>query len=323
MHAIARAPAAMLIALACCACAAAAQPYPTRPVRLVVPFAPGSTTDSLARIVANRITDPLGQQVVVDNRPGAGGNIGTEIVARAAADGHTLLMAAGSHAINPSLYRALGYDAVKDFAPITLVGEAPLIVVANPQLAANSMSEFIALAKSKPGQLSYASGGSGSPSHLAMELLKSMAAIEITHVPYKGGAPVLTALLGGEVQVTAGGMLAMLPQVRAKKLKALAVTGARRAPVAPEIPTVAESGVPRYQVTGWWGLLAPAGTPAAIVARLEREVARQLQSRELRERLSNEGIEAVGGSPAQFAAYLKEDIDKWAKVVKSSGARAE
>src|SRR5688572_7995852 len=323
MRMLSRALAALLIAFAFCAGGTSAQVYPARPVRLVVPFAPGSTTDSLARLIANRITEPLGQQVVVDNRPGAGGNIGTEIVARAAADGHTLLMAAGSHAINPSLYRKLPFDAVKDFAPITLVGEAPLIVVANPQLLATSMAEFIALAKSKPGQLSYASGGSGSPSHLAMELLKSMAAIELTHVPYKGGAPVLTALLSGEVQVTAGGMLAMLPQIRAKKLKALAVTGAKRSAVAPEIPTVAESGVPRYQVTGWWGLLAPAGTPSSVVTRLEREVARQLQSRELRERLSSEGIEAIGSSPQHFAAYLNEDIAKWAKVVRLSGARAE
>ncbi len=323
MRVLSRGLAALLIACGGCAGGASAQLYPARPVRLVVPFAPGSTTDSLARLIANRITEPLGQQVVVDNRPGAGGNIGTEIVARATADGHTLLMAAGSHAINPSLYRKLPFDAVKDFAPITLVGEAPLVLVAYPQLSASSMPELIALAKSKPGQLSYASGGSGSPSHLAMELLKSMAGIELTHVPYKGGAPVLTALLSGEVQVTAGGMLALLPQIRAKKLKALAVTSAKRSPVAPEIPTVAESGVARYQVTGWWGLLAPAGTPSSVVARLEREVASQLQSRELRERLSSEGIEAIGSSPQHFAAYLNEDIAKWAKVVKLSGARAE
>lgn len=315
--------AAPLVALALSAGNAPAQSYPVRPVRLLVPFAPGSTADSLARMVAHKLAESLGQQVVVDNRPGAGGSIGAEIAARASADGHTLLMVAASHAINPSLYRKLPFDALKDFVPITLVAEAPLMIVAHARVTANSMAELVALAKSKPGQLSYASGGSGSTSHLAIELLNSMAGIQMTHVPYKGGTPVVAALLSGEVHLTAGGMLVVLGQVKANKLKALAVTGAKRSAVAPAIPTVAESGVPGYHVTGWWGLLAPAGTPRPVVSRLHLEVSRHLQSRELRERLATEGIEVVGNSPEQFSAGLKDEVTKWAKVVKLSGARAE
>ncbi|MBI3067607.1 MAG: tripartite tricarboxylate transporter substrate binding protein [Betaproteobacteria bacterium] len=229
------------------------QAYPTKPIRLIVPFATGSTTDTLARVVGQKLAESWGQQVVVDNRPGAGGTLGTEIVAKASADGYTLLIAPGSHAINPSLYRKLPYDTVKDLTPVTLVASAPLLVVAHPSLAASSVKELIALAKARPGRIHYASGGSGTSSHLIMELFKSMAGIDLVHVPYKGGGTVLSAILSGEVQLTAGGMLVVMPQVKAGKLKALAVTGSRRSPAVPEVPTVAESGLPGFAASGWWG----------------------------------------------------------------------
>ena len=299
------------------------QAYPTKSVRLIVPFSTGSTTDSLARLIAQKLTESWVQQVVVDNRAGAGGNIGTDMVAKASADGYTLLVAAGSLAINPSLYGKLPYDAVKDFSPVTLVASAPLLVVAHPALAAASIRELITLAKAKPGQIHYASGGNGSPSHLIMELFKSMAGVDLVHVPYKGGGPVLNAVLSGEVQLTPGGILAMMPHVKAGKLKALAVTGSRRSPAAPEFPTVAESGLPGFAASGWWGVLAPAGTPKAIVTRLHSELARLLQAPELRDRLARDGIDTVGNSPEEFDAYIRQEIKTWAKVVKDSGARID
>lgn len=231
--------------------------------------------------------------------------------------------AASSHAINPSLYRKLPYDAVKDFAPVTLVGSAPQLLVAHAGLAAASIRELIALAKARPGQIHYASGGNGTPSHLTMELFKSMAGVDLVHVPYKGGDPVFNAVLSGEVQLTSGNIRAMMPHVKAGKLKALAVTGSSRSPAAPEVPTIAESGLPGYSVTAWWGMLAPAGTPQAIVTRLHREVARLLQAPDLRDRLAAAGIDTVGSSPKEFGAYIRQEIATWAKVVKESGARVD
>lgn len=299
------------------------QAYPTKAIRLIVPFASGSTTDTLARIIGQKLTESWGRQVVIDNRAGAGGNIGTEIVAKAAADGYTLLLAAGSHAINPSLYRKLPYDAVKDFAPVTQVGSAPQLLVAHSGLAAASIRELIALAKARPRQIHYASGGSGAPSHLAMELFKSMAGVDLVHVPYKGGTLVLNAVLSGEVQLTSGNIRSYMPHVRAGRLKALAVTGASRTPAAPEVPTIAESGLPGYSVTAWWGVLAPAGTPKAIITRLHRDVARLLQAPDLRARLAAVGITTVGNSPKEFGAFIRQEIATWAKVVKESGARID
>lgn len=300
-----------------------AQTYPTKAIRMVVPFGTGSTTDTLARILGQKLTESWGRQVVIDNRAGAGGNIGTEIVAKAAADGYTLLMAAGSHAINPSLYGKLPYDAVRDFAPVTQVGQAPQLLGANAALAANSVRELITLAAAKPGQIRYGSGGSGSPSHLAIELFKSMAGINLVHVPYKGGDPVLNALLSGEVQLYSGNIRSMMPHVKTGRLKALAVTSASRSAAVPEIPTVAESGLPGYSVTAWWGVLAPTKTPKAIVARLHRELAGQLQVAELRDRLAAVGIDTVGSRPEEFAAFIRQEIAIWAKVVKQSGARVD
>lgn len=305
------------------ASSSAAQDYPARSIRLVVPYAPGSTTDTLARLLGTKLTAALGQQVVIDNRAGAAGNIGTDIVAKAAADGYTLVVVPGSHAINPSLYAKLPFDPVKDFATVALIGSAPLLIAAHPAVAASSMRELIALAKAKPGEIRYASGGSGSPSHLSMELLKSMAGIDLAHVPYKGGGSVLTALLSAEVQLTPSGALVLLPLARAGRIRLLATTGAKRLAVLPEVATVAESGVPGYVVTGWWGMLAPAGTPKPVVQKLNTEIVRALQSVDLRERLAADGIEAAGGTPEAFAEYLRREIALWSKVVRDSGARAE
>ena len=319
--------------LGCCAAyAVAAQPayvaqragaYPAKSVRMIVPFETGSTTDTLARIVGRRLTDIWAQPVVVDNRVGAGGNVDTDIVAKAAPDGYTLLMAAGSHAINPSLYRKLPYDMLTDFSPITLVATAPQILIMNPSVQASTVKEFIALAKSRPGELNYASGGSGSPSHLTVELFKSMAGIDIVHVPYKGGGPVLTALLSGDVQLYAGNIRAMMSLARAGRLKALAVTSAKRSSAASEVPTVAESGLPGFNVTAWWGLLAPARTAKPIVDKLQREVAGMLNANELRERLAADAIDTVGSNPDQFDTFIRKELVTWAKVVKASGARVD
>jgi tripartite-type tricarboxylate transporter receptor subunit TctC len=299
------------------------QGYPTKAIRMIVPFGTGSTTDTLARIVGQKFTEAWGQPVVIDNRGGAGGNIGTEMVAKAAGDGYTLLMAAGSHAINPSLYGNLPYDAVRDFAPVTLIGSAPQLLIASAGLPANSMRELIALAAAKPGQLRYASGGNGSPSHLAMELFKNMARVDMVHVPYKGGDPVLVALLSGEMHLYFGNIRAMMPHVRAGKLKALAVTSPKRSPAVPEIPTIAESGLPGYSMMAWWGLLAPAGTPKVIVTRLQAQVARMLKEPALRDRLAVVGIDSVGSSPEKFGAYIRQEIKTWSKVVKEAGVRID
>ena len=300
-----------------------AQQYPAKAIRMIVPFGTGSTTDTLARIVGQKFTETWGQPVVIDNRGGAGGNIGTEMVARAAGDGYTLLMAAGSHAINPSLYSKLPYDAVRDFAPVTLIGSAPQLLIASMGLSANSVRELIALAAARPGQLRYASGGNGSPSHLAMELFKSMARVNMVHVPYKGGDPVLVALLSGEMHLYFGNIRAMMPQVRAGKLKALAVTSPKRSPAVLDIPTIAESGLPGYSMMAWWGLLAPAATAKAIVSQLQAEVARMLKEPALRERLAAVGIDAVGSSPEEFGAYVRQEIRTWSKVVKEAGVRID
>ena len=301
----------------------AGREYPTKAIRMVVPFGTGSTTDTLARIVGQKLTETWSEPVVIDNRAGAGGNIGTDMVAKAAGDGYTLLMAAGSHAINPALYGNLPYDAVKDFAPVTLVGSAPQLLVASAGLPANSIRELIALATARPGQIRYASGGTGSPSHLAMELFKSMARVDMVHVPYKGGDPVLVALLSGEVHLYFGNIRAMMPQVKAGKLKALGLSSPKRSPAVPEITTIAESGLPGFSMTAWWGLLAPAATPKTIVTRLQSEVARMLQEPALRERLAAVGIDTASSSPEEFGAYIRQEIKIWTKVVKDAGVRVD
>jgi len=309
---------------ACVGTVASAQGYPNRTIRLVVPFPAGGTTDILAREVAQKLTEVFGQAVVVDNRPGAAGNIGSDLVAKSAPDGYTLLMGTvGTHAINPSLYSKMPYDHVKDFAPVVLVAGVPNVLVVNPALPVNSVSDLIKLAKDKPGQINFASSGSGTSIHLSGELFKTMASVDMTHVPYKGSSPALTDLIGGQVQIMFDNLPSALPQIKGGRLRAIAVTSLKRAPVLPDIPTINESGLPGFEASSWFGVLAPAGTPAPIVARINTEVNKWLQSADAREKLLGQGAEAAGGSPEQFASHIRAESEKWAKVVKASGAKVD
>jgi tripartite-type tricarboxylate transporter receptor subunit TctC len=303
--------------------AAVAQPYPTKPVRLMVPFAPGGANDVVARIVAVRLSESLGQPVVVDNRGGAGGTIGADIVAKAPPDGHTLLIASMGLAVNAVLYPKLPYDTLKDLAPVTLVGEQPNIVVVHPAVAAKSMSELLALARAKSGQVSYGSGGIGSTSHLVTVLFLQTAKLDMLHIPYKGLGPAITDLLGGQVQLVISNVSTALPHVKAAKLRLLAVTTARRFYMFPDTPTVSESGVPGYESSGWYGMLVTGGTPPAIRAKLHRETTAVLNSAAIREQFGVQGLEPVPTTPEAFGKLLRNDIDKWAKVIKSSGAKPE
>ncbi len=297
--------------------------YPERPVKLVVPFAPGGGADLTSRLISQRLPDLLGRQVVVENRAGGASNIGSEAVARAAPDGYTLLLGSLSTAVNASLFPRLSFNVLKDFEPISLLATVPLMVVVHPSFSAQSIAELIAMAKAAPGALNYASGGLGSANHVAGELFKSMAGVQITHVPYKGGGPALSDLLGGHVGLLISTVTSTHDLVKTGRLRALATTGARRSVVAPELPTVAEAGLPGYAVEAWYGVLAPAGTPRAIVERLSGDLARILQSAEGREALRAQGAEAVGSTPEEFARYLRAEVDKWAKMVKAQGLRGE
>ena len=308
----------LLLALAA---GAAAQPYPVKPIRLVVPFPAGGIADIYGRLIGARVTEAWGQPVVVENRTGAGGNIGADFVAKAAPDGYTLVMGSiGTHAVNVSLFSRLPYDPVRDFAPIALVLEAEGLLVVQPSVSAQSVAELIALAKARP--LTFASAGMGTASHLAGELFKSMARIEMTHVPYKGNVPAITDLLAGQTALLFATMPTVLPHARAGKLRALATIGAARSAAAPELPTVAET-LPGFEVTNWVGLFAPAGTPADIVRRWNGEVARFMQSKETGARLLNEGARYIPMTPEQYGAFVRAEIAKWAPVVKASGARVD
>lgn len=310
--------------LAATAAGAAAADYPSKPIRLVVPFAPGGTTDFLARTIGQKLGTNLGVSVVVENRPGAGGNIGSDNVAKSEPDGYSLLLGTvGTHSINPSLYRKMPYDHVKDFAPITRVAVVPNLLVAHPGVPAKSVKELIALAKSKPGNLSFASSGNGSSVHLSGELFKSMAGVDLLHVPYKGSGPAITDLVGGQVNLMFDNMPSVMPHVKAGRLQPIAVTTAKRSPALPNVPTIAEAGVPGYESTAWFGLWAPAGTPPAVLSKLHAEVAKVLKSPDVVERLSSQGAEPVIDTPEQFAAYIKAETAKWAKVVKESGAQVD
>jgi len=306
------------------AAGASAQTYPNHPIRLVVPFPPGGTTDILAREVGERLTATLGQPVVIDNRAGAGGNIGADIVAKAAPDGYTLLMATvGTHAINASLYRKLPYDHIKDFAPVVLVAGVPNVLVVTPSLPVHSVAELIRLAKEKPGQLNFASSGNGTSIHLSGELFKTMAGVDMTHVPYKGSAFALTDLMAGQVQLMFDNLPSSLPHIKAGKLRAIAVTSSQRAPALPDVPTIAESGLPGFEASAWFGIVAPAGTPAAIVSRINADVNQWLRSPEAADKLLAQGAIAAGGTPEQFVAHIRAETDKWARVVKASGAKVD
>jgi len=313
---------ALLAALATLPDDAVAQAYPVRSVRIIVPLGPGGGVDTTARIVGQKLSEALGQPVVIDNRPGAGGTIATEAVARAAPDGYTLVMASPGHATTPSLYK-LSYDAVRDFAPITLLVTVTYAVVAHPSLPARSVKELLALARARPDELLWSSSQNGSAQHLALELLKMMTGVRITHVAYKGTGPAMTDLIGGRVSVSAASLVATLPHVKAGRLRALAVAGRARSQVVPELPTVAEAGVPGYAIDVWQGTMAPAGTARETLARLHAESVKILAQPETRERLLAIGHEPVGDPPEKFAPFVREEVEKWARVVSRAGIRAE
>ena len=301
-----------------------AQQYPGRPIRMIVPFPPSGSTDIMARVLAQKLTERLGQQVIVDNRGGAGGTIGMELAAKAPPDGYTLMMSTSiTHTVGVSLYSKLPYNVLTDFAPITMAASVPLLVVVNPSVPARSVKELIALAKARPGQLNYASPGNGTSGHLAAEMFKSMAGVDVVHVPYKGGGPAVMDLIGGQVQMLILSAVATLPHVKSGKLRALALTSLTRSPDLPNIPTVSESGLPGYEVVLWYGVFAPAKTPKAIVTRLNQDVVRIMQSPEIGARLASEGGRPVGNTPEQFQEIIKADVAKWAKIVKDAGIKVE
>lgn len=302
---------------------AAAQNYPSRPLRVVVPFAPGGAVDLVARSVAPRLSEALGQSIVVDNRGGAGGTIGTDIVAKARPDGHTLLVASMGVAVNAVLYPKLPYDTLKDLAPITTLGEQPNIVVLHPSVTAKSFGDLLALARAKPGQITYGSGGVGSNSHLATVLFVQMAKLELLHVPYKGLGPAVTELVGGQVQLVVSNVSTALPHVKSGRLRLLAVTSAKRFPLFPDTPTVSESGVRGYESSGWYGMWGTAGTPAAVLAMLNREMTKILDSPAVRGQFSGQGLQAIPVSARDFDKRLRAEIRKWGPVVQLSGAKPE
>jgi tripartite-type tricarboxylate transporter receptor subunit TctC len=298
--------------------AAQAQDYPSRPIRMVVPFAPGGGSDISARVLADGLSDALGQSIVVDNRPGAGSILGCDIVAKANPDGYTTLLGNISMAFNTAIYKKLPYDAIKDFAPITLATDQPNILVAHPSLPAKSFTEFLSLASSQPGKFTYGSAGSGSGTHLAMELLLMSRRLDLVHVPYKGTGPALTALLGNQISVFFSTYASALPHVKGARLRAYAVTSTKRTATLPEIPTVAESGFPGYEYSTWYGFLAPAGTPRAIVEKLNKAAVTALRSERTRERYVAQGMDPIPSTPAEYATYLKSEIAKWTKVVRAA-----
>ena len=297
--------------------------YPARPIRLIVPFAPGGSNDIMARLAGQKLSESLGTQVVVDNRAGGSGIIGTDIAAKAAPDGYTVLMMSLTFAVNPSLYSKLPYDTEKDLAPVTLVASAPLMLVVHPSIPAKSVQEFIAYAKSNPGKLNFGSGGPGTTPHLAGEMLKMMAGVRMTHVPYKGGGPALTDLVGGQIQLMLENIPSTLPHAKSGRLRALAVSGLKRSPLVPDLPTLDEAGLKGYEIVGWNGLFVPAGTPRSVVTLLYRETAKALAQSDVKERLATMGAEPVGSSPEEFRAFVKAEIAKWAKVVKEAGLKVE
>ena len=311
------------VVLATFALGASAQQWPTRPVHVVVPYPAGGPNDIIVRLVGKRLGEALGQPVVVENRPGAGGNIGTDSVAKSAPDGYTLVsVGPGALIINPLLGK-VPYDTMRDFAPVTIMAVAPNALVAHPSFPAKTVAELIALAKQKPGAINYASGGSGSTPHLAAALFAVMAGVQLTHVPYKGTGPATADLIGGQVQIAFLGIPTVLPHIRSGKLRVLATTGKRRSPELPGVPTVDEAGVAGYELSPWYGLLAPAGTPGAVVTRLASEVIRIVRDPAMREQLSAQGAEPAGGAPEEFARTLRAETATWTKVVRDAGIRAD
>jgi tripartite-type tricarboxylate transporter receptor subunit TctC len=301
-----------------------AQSWPAKPIRLIVPSPPGDGSDLMARAVGQKLSEALGQQVVVDNRPGAGGRLGTELAVKAQADGYTLLMGnAGSNAINAALYKDLAYDLERDFVPVTQVMRAPNVLVVNPALPVGDVKDLIALYKANPGKYSYASGGNGSSAHLSAELFKTMAGVDVVHVPYKGATPALTDVIAGQVAMFMGNLPPAIGHIKSGRVKALAVTTSQRSALVPDLPTIAESGLAGYETVAWFGLFAPAGTPAEIVARLAAETAKIVQQPAIREQIASLGGEPVGNTPAEFAAIVRGDIAKWKRVVADAKVKVD
>jgi tripartite-type tricarboxylate transporter receptor subunit TctC len=297
--------------------------YPVKAVRLIVPFAPGGSNDIMARLMGQRYSEFWGQPVVIDNRPGASGIVGTEIVAKAAPDGYTVLMMSLTLAVNPSLHRKLPYDTAKDLVPVTLVASAPLLLVVHPSLPVKTVKELLAYGKANPGRLNFGSGGTGATPHLAGEMLKTMGALQMTHVPYKGGGPALADLMAGQIQLMLENVPSTLPLVKQGKLRALAVTSRTRSSLLPDVPTLDEAGLKGYEIVGWNGLFVPSGTPKAVVTTLYAATTRTLAMPETRERLAIMGAEGIGSTPEQFGAFVREEIVKWARVVKDAGLKVE
>ena len=301
-----------------------AQQYPSKPIVLVVPFAPGGTSELISRLVAQKLTERLGQQVVVENRPGAAGNIAMEQVARAAPDGYTLILGhIGTLAVNPAMFPKLPYDAIKDFAPVSLIAAVPNIVTVNPAVPAKTLKEFLDLARAKPGSINYGSAGNGSAGHLAMEYLKRIAKADMVHVPYKGTGPMLTDLLAGQTQATFTGSSPLIPHIKSGKLRALAVGSAVRIPSLPEVPTVAESGFAGFETSQWYGIIAPAKTPPAIIQKLSVEIAQVMKQPDVIARLSGDGTVMIGSTPNEFAAYISKEMKRWGEVVHDANIKAE
>lgn len=315
--------AALIVLLSAAFAAANAQPFPTRPIRLISPYPPGGGNDVLARLIADKLGDGLGQRVIVDNRAGANTIVGTDIVAKSAPDGHTLVLVPNSFVTNVGFYAKLPYDTVRDFTPVALVALSPQMLVVNPSVPATTVKELITLAKAKPGFYSYGSSGNGSVGHLAMALFDMMAGVKMEHIAYKGTAPAVTELLGGQIPLMMSSMLSVLPHVKAGKLRLLAVTTAKRSPAVPDAPTIAESGVPGYEATLWYGLVAAARTPAPVLEKLSSHVEKTLRDPEIIEKLSRQGVEPYYYGPQEFAKRVREEIPKWAKVIKEAGVRAE
>lgn len=321
----------LLTSVALAACAAAitafaqgAAGYPAKPVRFIAPFPPGGSTDLLARLVAQKLTEAWGQQVIVENRGGAAGTIGVELAASAAPDGYTIVMGhVGTFGVNPTLYPKLPYDAIRDFAPVTVLATVPNAMAAHPSLPVKTARDFIALAKARPGELLYASGGSGSASHLAGEYFKLLTQINMVHVPYKGTAPAMASMISGETTMTITGMVALGPHIKSKRLKLLGVATLKRLAIAPEIPTLHESGAPGYDANQWYGVLTQAAVPREIVAKLHADIVKVMARPDVRDRLAADGAEVVANTPEQFAAHIKSEIARWAPVVKASGAKPD
>lgn len=308
----------LLAALTLAPTAAPAQEYPSRTVRIIVPFSPGGGTDLIARLIAQKLTQSLGSTFIVENRPGAGGTVGTAIVAKSPPDGYTLLVVSSSHGINPSVYRSLPYDTMRDLAPVSLLMSGPALLVTHPSVPAKSVKALVALARAQPGALTFGSAGVGTPPHLGGELFKILAKVDMTHVPYKGNAAAFIDLVAGEISLMFPNIVSGLPHVKQGRLHAMAVSSKQRSAIAPEIPTVAESGLPGYEMGSWYGFVAPGGTPAPIIARLQQETAKALQLPDVKEKLTTQGVEAIGSTPDEFRKFLQAEIAQWGKVIRAA-----